>query len=186
MKLKLTSIFIVCGLAVSLLLGAPSAAPKPTKLESYHKWLQGGWSQINKDGSVVKMRGCEIKSTSPDVLQRKLIVNHGISLGFFYSGVITFGVMDNDLHVISNYISPDYMFKKPDNFLRKSAYQKLVLTPSVDKKGFVIFNFDQDIPGLANLHTIVPLTNHSFKLAVKADESNTASNEYYFKRCENF
>ncbi len=186
MKLKLTSIFIVCGLAVSLLLGAPSAAPKLTTLESYHKWLQGGWGQINIDGSVVKMRGCEIQSTSPDALQRKLTVNHGISLGFFYHGAITFGVMDSDLHVISNYTSPDYMFKKPDNFLRKSTHQKLVLTPSVDKKGFVIFNFDQDILGLANLHTIVPLTNHSFKLVAKADDPHTASNEYYFKRCEDF
>ena len=166
--------------------GNGTNAPKPSKLDSYHKWLQGDWGQISKDGTTVVMRGCALESTTPDPLYNgKLKSRYGINVGYFYHGVISFGMMNENLHVISNYTADDFMFKKAVNNFRKSSHAKLFLNPGVDNKGFVTFNFDQDIPGLSKLRTIVPLTNNSFKLVTKADDANTELSAYYFTRCDN-
>lgn len=186
MQFKLTSTLIACCLAVVLFVGTTSAAPKPSKLESYHKWLQGDWGQIGKDGAAVVMRGCALESTTPDALfNGHLKSRYGINVGYFYHGVISFGIKDENLHVISNYTADDYLFKKTVNHFRRSSHAKLTINPGVDKKGFVTFNFDKDIPGLFNLRTIVPLTNNSFKLVAKADDVKLEENAYYFTRCDN-
>lgn len=166
--------------------GNGTNASKPSKLDSYHKWLQGDWGQMSKDGVVVVMRGCALESTTPDPLYNgHLKSKYDLNIGYFYHGVISFGIMHENLHVISNYTADDFMFKKAVNNFRRSSHEKLTLIPGVDKKGFVTFNFDKDIPGLANLYTIVPLTNNSFKLVTKADDTNTALPAYYFTRCDN-
>ncbi len=102
MKLKLTSIFIACGLAMGLCGDLTSAAPKPSKLESYQKWLQGDWGQMHQDGSAVEMRGCELKSTTPDSVKNILKVRYDLPASYFYRGSIAFGLMEGNLHAISN------------------------------------------------------------------------------------
>lgn len=186
MRFKLTSVFVACCFAVALFVGTTSAAPKPSKLESYHKWLQGGWGQITKDSGAVELHGCALKSITPDPMYKgKLHTRYDLNIGFFYDGVISFGTMGDNLHVISNYTLSDLMLKDAYKNLRKSVHSGLTLNPGVDKKGFVTFNFDKDVPGLQSLRTIVPLTNTSFKLLEKADDMNAEANAYYFTRCDN-
>ena len=166
--------------------GNGTNAAKPSKLDSYHKWLQGDWGQMGEDGATVAMRNCALESTTPDAIYNgHLKSKYDLNVGYFYHGVISFGIMDENLHVISNYTAGDFMFKKAVNNFRKSSHAELTLNPGVDKKGFVTFNFDKDIPGLTNLQTIVPLTNNSFKLVEKADDVNAETNAYYFTRCDN-
>ncbi|MBL4869852.1 MAG: hypothetical protein JKX72_02735 [Robiginitomaculum sp.] len=181
MNIKLTS-FVVLFLLVlvtPLFSAQGSASSNLPKLESYYAWLQGDWGQITKDGKAVDMRGCTLENITPDALRGELKTQYNLKIGYFYHGVISFGIMDDSLHVISNYTAPDFMFKKAVNYLRDSSHTKLALTPGVDSKGFVIFNFDQNLPGLPNYYTIVPLTNDSFKLVTKTSEQ-----EYYFTRCK--
>ena len=181
MKTKLVSIIVLCLLVLvtPLFSAQGSASSKLPKLDSYHAWLQGDWGQMTKDGKAVEMRGCSLESSTPDALRGHLKTQYDLDIGYFYHGVISFGIMDGSLHVISNYTAPDQMFKKAVNYLRESSHSKLALTPGVDSKGFVIFNFDQNLPGLPDYTTIVPLTNDSFKLVTK-----TSKQEYYFTRCK--
>ncbi len=185
MKIKITYLFVLAGFAILLFTGTTSASSKPSKLETYHQWLQGDWGQINQDGSVVDMRGCELTSTTPEMMKNVLMARYGLPAGYFYRGVLMYGIMDGDLHVVSSYTAPKSVFKKPFDAFRRSKTVPLTLTPGVDEKGFVIFKFDKDVPGLKGLRTIIPLTNDSFKLVGKADAPNTDVPSYYFTRCDN-